>query len=964
MVLFNKYFSAQYFIMSGKYQFNQKYKMQNFTKYFLSLFFVFGLAADINAQSISPTNVRSGDVPCWDCVPTNWFDFGGTPDMSNRNNTARNSGNGTGDAWTNAPLKLPPNGHTQWITIRDIGSAGTEESVGTNITGLTIGREYELVAYTMTALSNGSNKYSPKYIDKFDYQLASKPRVTVTSINKDTDTDWGVSRLRFIADATTMQFAFYPGNGAANNNSFESVNISVTLNAINTIPVAQDQTATTDEGVPVMVNVITDAIEYDAGQQIVVSSIDLDPSTPGIQNTITTAEGTWTVNHTTGDVTFIPVPGFSGVATIPYTIQDNYTLDGNPSPGTSNPKTISVTVAAAPVFVDLDSDNDGISDCVEKQLDGATMNTLFDLSGTAQSNNEDNSVPANTIRLTENAGDQAGAAWSKNKINFAQSFTIRYQARLSNGSHNGADGIATVFHNDPAGQNAVGEEGFGIGAATIVNGIALEMDTYQNNSSTGDIADNHGMIWDTDGSPTNGTDTFTGPDGVVNLTDAVSLGNLEDGVWRDVVVTWDASTRTLSYTVGGINAGTYTHSGTLDDFCETYFGIPSSEANKLVYYGYTASTGGETNEQSIRILNPCQDYPQFVDTDGDGIEDYLDLDSDGDGCPDAIEGDKYITQDMLNLNGSIMGSEDVNGIPLLATGGQGAGSAYDSTVNACDEEICTESVQGQPFSWNYPSGTPSPVTETFNQPATNYGFVLDIYYLDNSFNMEVNGTKIATNELEFQSSGTPAPGINVRFADGDVYETNTTDENGDQADIWEMHGDADHPLIRVVINPDGTVALFGSKQSYGPLFPLELFNGNSLQPITWNATGGNTIVATQNVVGVTAIDGTGYGRNIVPCACYNPASTPGTGPDTKVGISLLKRAGNTNTDNWPMVRKSGHVALESNTQGFVITRMSTAEITNNITDPKEGMMVYDKDDHCLKIFADGVWSCFNKPACP
>ena len=26
-----------------------------------------------------------------------------------------------------------------------------------------------------------------------------------------------------------------------------------------------------------------------------------------------------------------------------------------------------------------------------------------------------------------------------------------------------------------------------------------------------------------------------------------------------------------------------------------------------------------------------------VDTDGDGIPDYLDLDSDGDGCPDTVE---------------------------------------------------------------------------------------------------------------------------------------------------------------------------------------------------------------------------------------------------------------------------------------------------------------------------------------
>src|SRR5690606_28954341 len=149
--------------------------------------------------------------------------------------------------------------------------------------------------------------------------------------------------------------------------------------------------------------------------------------------------------------------------------------------------------------------------------------------------------------------------------------------------------------------------------------------------------------------------------------------------------------------------------------------------------------------------------------------------------------------------------------------------------------------------------------ETLSQPASNYGFVLDIYTLDNSFNMEINGTHIATQEIEFQSSGTS--GINVRFIDGDEYETDT------EGDIWEMTGTEENPLIRVVINSSGTIALFGSKTSGGPLFPLELFNGNSLNTITWNDGAPNIIVATQNVVGTTSISGNGYGLNIVACPC-------------------------------------------------------------------------------------------------
>lgn len=98
--------------------------------------------------------------------------------------------------------------------------------------------------------------------------------------------------------------------------------------------------------------------------------------------------------------------------------------------------------------------------------------------------------------------------------------------------------------------------------------------------------------------------------------------------------------------------------------------------------------------------------------------------------------------------------------------------------------------------------------------------------------------------------------------------------------------------------------------------------------------------------------------------CLNDPASPGIGgTDTKVGITLLKRAGADDADNWPMVRKSGHIALESNTKGFVITRIAKANL-GNITNPQEGMMVYDTTDKCLKIYSDGAWRCFNEPTCP
>ncbi|MGZ8243096.1 SdrD B-like domain-containing protein, partial [Methylomagnum sp.] len=56
------------------------------------------------------------------------------------------------------------------------------------------------------------------------------------------------------------------------------------------------------------------------------ASIDLDPSTPGVVDITRTVsgEGTYTVNQTTGVVTFDPLPGFSGPATpVPYVVKDD-----------------------------------------------------------------------------------------------------------------------------------------------------------------------------------------------------------------------------------------------------------------------------------------------------------------------------------------------------------------------------------------------------------------------------------------------------------------------------------------------------------------------------------------------------------------------------------------------------------------------------------------------------------------
>lgn len=110
--------------------------------------------------------------------------------------------------------------------------------------------------------------------------------------------------------------------------------------------------------------------------------------------------------------------------------------------------------------------------------------------------------------------------------------------------------------------------------------------------------------------------------------------------------------------------------------------------------------------------------------------------------------------------------------------------------------------------------------------------------------------------------------------------------------------------------------------------------------------------------------------NVGSCACYADASTASEVGKTKHGITLLQRAGADN-GNWPMIRKSAQTVLESNNKGFVITRMTSdpaqtaaANYISNITNPQDGMMVYDTFAKCLKLYDGTTWSCFNTPSCP
>lgn len=86
--------------------------------------------------------------------------------------------------------------------------------------------------------------------------------------------------------------------------------------------------------------------------------------------------------------------------------------------------------------------------------------------------------------------------------------------------------------------------------------------------------------------------------------------------------------------------------------------------------------------------------------------------------------------------------------------------------------------------------------------------------------------------------------------------------------------------------------------------------------------------------------------------CLKPGDFSVAGTPTKFGITVQQKQ-----SNWPENIPNGFIALESKTKGFVITRVQNQ---NAITDPKEGMLIYDIDAACVKLYNGTVWQCIQR----
>lgn len=157
----------------------------------------------------------------------------------------------------------------------------------------------------------------------------------------------------------TIPYTIKATDGAATPTLYESnianLTVEIKTSALSTTPTANNNSATTVIGVPVTLNPLNNDAPG-TGKTLDPTTVKLCNVAPSAETppnctltTLTTAQGTWTVNTTTGAVTFEPVDGFSG----PVTPVKYQVTESGGTPGTASADiNITVTGGANPAAID------------------------------------------------------------------------------------------------------------------------------------------------------------------------------------------------------------------------------------------------------------------------------------------------------------------------------------------------------------------------------------------------------------------------------------------------------------------------------------------------------------------------------------------------------------------------------------------------------------------------------------
>lgn len=214
---------------------------------------------------------------------------------------------------------------------------------------------------------------------------------------------------------------------------------------------------------------------------------------------------------------------------------------------------------------------------------GALSGQTYFLNGDAEF------VGGDCYQLTDAQTYQNGTVWYGDQIDLEQPFNIQFEMNLGSIDGQGADGICFVLQT--VGTSAIGESGGGLGYLNFGTSLGIEFDTWQNGEYNDPGFDHIAIQRDGDISH-NGPNNIAGP---VQMDPFDQ--NTEDGQNHVVQIVWEPITQTIS-----VYFDCYFRTQGQIDLINSIF-----SGQNLVYWGFTAATGGAVNVQTVclqeNILN-------------------------------------------------------------------------------------------------------------------------------------------------------------------------------------------------------------------------------------------------------------------------------------------------------------------------------------------------------------------------
>ena len=211
----------------------------------------------------------------------------------------------------------------------------------------------------------------------------------------------------------------------------------------------------------------------------------------------------------------------------------------------------------------------------------APVSAQFQLNGDASV------INCKCYQLTPDMGNKAGSVWNINQIDLNQPFDYSFTVNL--GCNNtsqwaGADGM--VFALQPL-NTSIGSSGGQMGLGGVSPSLGVYLDTYQN-TAHGDIFNDHISI------NLDGDVIHSSPN---NIAGPYDLGEIENCIAEPLRITWDPIATLLNVYYNNFLVLNYT-----GDIVNNVF-----NGNPMVFWGFTASTGGASNFHQF-----CIDVPDLI----------------------------------------------------------------------------------------------------------------------------------------------------------------------------------------------------------------------------------------------------------------------------------------------------------------------------------------------------------------